>query len=211
MARCHTEDGQIIRRLGAHNHVPDTAKVEARRTLEKIKTHAVGTLETTHQLVANASANVNEAVAGQLPPVRNIKNTIKRIRYQAQAPLPTPKNLLDLAIDGEFLIPLRGENFLLHDIGPGKHRTIMFSTQRNLDLMAQCPNWYCDGTFKVAPPLFQQLYTIHAVQYHNVIPTVFVLMSERSTNADGISVVSVALRLIPDMIAVAWSLAASLP
>jgi hypothetical protein len=30
------------------------------------------------------------------------------------------------------------------------------------------------------PPLFNQVYTIHAVKYHNVIPTVFVLMPNRT-------------------------------
>lgn len=50
-------------------------------------------------------------------------------------------------------------------------------------MMSQCHHWYCDGTFKTTPPLFTQIYTIHAVKYNNVIPTVFVLMSERSTNS----------------------------
>ena len=40
-----------------------------------------------------------------------------------------------------------------------------------------------DGTFKATPPLFNQIYTIHAVKYSNVIPTVFVLMSDRNTTS----------------------------
>src|SRR6218665_846751 len=50
-------------------------------------------------------------------------------------------------------------------------------------LMSECPNWYADGTFKCTPPLFNQLYTIHAVKYSSVIPTVFILMNDRSTNS----------------------------
>ena len=115
-----------------------------------------------------------------------MKNTIRRIRHQERAPLPTPKSLQDLYISGEFLLSLRGEAFLLYDSGPGQHRSLIFSTQRNLDLMARCPNWYADGTFKTAPPLFQQLFTIlllFTVHYICVIPTVFMLMTARCTNA----------------------------
>jgi hypothetical protein len=36
-----------------------------------------------------------------------------------------------------------------------------------------------DGTFKVVPPLFEQLYTIHGVKHNNVIPSVFILMLNR--------------------------------
>src|SRR6218665_971288 len=50
-------------------------------------------------------------------------------------------------------------------------------------LMSECPNWYADGTFKSTPPLFNQLYTIHTVKYSSVIPTVFILMNDRSTNS----------------------------
>lgn len=54
----------------------------------------------------------------------------------------------------------------------------MFSTQRNLDLLAHCSNWHAVVTFRITPPLFKQLHTFHAVQYTNVIPIVFVLKSE---------------------------------
>jgi hypothetical protein len=68
----------------------------------------------------------------------------------------------------------------MHDSGPGNDRILIFSTTRNLDLMSQCFHWFADGTFKTSPPLFNQVYTIHAVKYHNVIPTVFVLMPNRT-------------------------------
>ena len=112
-----------------------------------------------------------------------MKNTIRRVRHQEQVPLPTSTSLQDLTISGEFLLLMRGEAFFLYNSGPVQHRTLVFSTHRNLDLMARCPNWYADETFKTAPPLFQQLYIIHAVQYNSVLPIVFILMTERCTNA----------------------------
>ena len=46
--------------------------------------------------------------------------------------------------------------------------------------MDHCDHWYADGTFKAAPPLFTQIYTIHAVKYNSTIPTVFALMPNKS-------------------------------
>ena len=64
LARCHTENDQIIKNLGTHNHVPCVAKIEARKTMEKVKTRAATTHESTHQIVATVAAETNEAVAG---------------------------------------------------------------------------------------------------------------------------------------------------
>jgi len=50
-ARCHTE-GQDIVTVSNHNHVPDAAKVEVRKTMEKVKAKATTTQESTHQIVA---------------------------------------------------------------------------------------------------------------------------------------------------------------
>jgi hypothetical protein len=181
-ARCHTE-GENIVQISDHTHVPDVAKIESRKTMQRIKERAVATQEPCHQIVAAFSGDVSSSVAGQLPTVRNIKQAIRRARRRVAAPLPSPLNLHDLELPDHFKKTAVGDDFLLYDSGPGQNRTLIFSTRRNLDLMSQCPHWYCDGTFKTTPPLFSQIYTIHGVKFNNVIPTVFVLMSERSTNS----------------------------
>jgi len=45
--------------------------------------------------------------------------------------------------------------------------------------MAQCNNWFCDGTFSSASSLFYQVYTIHAVQYSNILPSVYILLPNK--------------------------------
>jgi len=45
--------------------------------------------------------------------------------------------------------------------------------------MSECDNWFFDGTFSVAPPIFTQLYTIHEVYYSNVIPNVYILLPDK--------------------------------
>jgi hypothetical protein len=58
-------------------------------------------------------------------------------------------------------------------------RHCVFASEQGLDLMARRKHWFGDGTFRVVPGLFYQLYTIQ-VQWKNsqkTVPVVYVLMS----------------------------------
>jgi hypothetical protein len=148
--------------------------------MASMKERAEETVEATHQIVASSTVGVLVSVAGQLPSVQNMKRTIQRTRQREQTPLANPTNLNDLILPQEYTQTLAGVPFLLHDSGAGNDRILLFSTQRNLDLMAQCTHWFADGTFKTSPPLFSQVYTIHALIYNDIIPTIFVLMPNRT-------------------------------
>jgi hypothetical protein len=99
----------------------------------------------------------------------------------SQAPA-VPLSLVELIIPDRYSKTRTGEDFLLFDSGSSVDRILIFSTRKNLQLLAQSRHWYSDGTFKVVPPLFDQLYTIHGVKYNNVIPSVFILMPNRREN-----------------------------
>jgi hypothetical protein len=184
-SRCHSKDDILTKQPTEHNHVPDLARIKAKKIMDEIKKKAKTTQESTHHIAASASVSeeISVAVTVQLPKVANIKQTIRRVRHAAQAPLPNPTNLEELDLPEEYTKTLQGENFLLFDSGPGPQRILIFSTTANMDLLASCPNWYADGTFKTTPPLFQQIYTIHVLKYKTVIPLVFILMSDRSTTS----------------------------
>jgi len=141
MARCHTVNGAVVKNIAVHNHIPDAAKIEARKVIIGVKQRAATTQESTHQIVATTSAGVTAAVAGQLPAIRGIKQTIRRARRQQQIPLPTPGYLLDLIIPDVYKTTIDGENFLSYDSGPGHNRILIFATQNNLNRMVRCPHW----------------------------------------------------------------------
>ena len=182
LSRCHTKDNVITKRATDHNHVANIAKLEARKVINNIKERATTSREATHQIVSTASENIGPAVSGQLPSIVNMKQIVRRVRHEHQAPLANPTSLEELEIPEPYNKTVTGDNFLLHDSGPGSQRFLIFSTARNLQLLAESPHWYADGTFKSAPPLFQQLYTIHILKFKTIIPVVFVLMNDKSTN-----------------------------
>lgn len=73
------------------------------------------------------------------------------------------------------------EPFLLHDSGEGDvNRLILFATQRNLECLGGASAWFCDGTFKVVPSLFYQLYTIHALKNGITVPMVYGLLPNKT-------------------------------
>ena len=70
---------------------------------------------------------------------------------------------------------------MLSDSGVGEtNRLILFATANFLSILKESPNWYCDGTFKVCPEQFFQIYTIHAEKDGNVFPCVYGLLRSKN-------------------------------
>ena len=58
-------------------------------------------------------------------------------------------------------------------------RMLVFATQQDLGLLARSNHWFMDGTFKVVPELFFQLYSIHALHNSQVIPCMHALLPNK--------------------------------
>ena len=75
-----------------------------------------------------------------------------------------------------------GENFLLYDSGVGdENRILVFGTKRSMALLQAAENVYMDGTFKIVPELYCQLYKIHASTNAGcMVPCVYALMPNKT-------------------------------
>lgn len=151
--RCNTLNDSVVLET-CHNHVADIAKIQAKATVQSICSLATSSQATSHQIIAEATANVSTAVTGKLPSISTIKRSVQRARQRENGFLPTPPSLTQLEIPEQFRFTVKGERFLLFDSGPSDDRIFIFSTTRNLELLAAEKHWYSDGTFKTAPPLF---------------------------------------------------------
>src|SRR6218665_1169934 len=63
--------------------------------------------------------------------------------------------------DTNFDIPPRFTDMILYDSGRDGNRVLMFGSDDLFDGLARARLWLADGTFKVVPSIFFQLYTIH--------------------------------------------------
>ena len=57
---------------------------------------------------------------------------------------------------------------------------IIFGSDIGLTVLAKSRSWYSDGTFKIAPPQFQQVYIIQAKYKGKMIPCIFGLLTGKT-------------------------------
>ena len=60
-----------------------------------------------------------------------------------------------------FAISDQFDDMVLHDSGPRDNRIILTGCTELVDGLARAEVWLADGTFKVAPSIFVQLYSVH--------------------------------------------------
>ena len=63
-------------------------------------------------------------------------------------------------LDGQYLVTIYGQRFLLFDTN-GTERIIAYSSDFQMEILSLSTQWHVDGTFKTAPQLFAQNYLIH--------------------------------------------------
>lgn len=170
----------VVTVRGEHNHVGDAAGVEAAKIYEAIKTTAKTTTNAPQAIITDATIQCSQAAAPKLPTIDVMKRTIRHIRQQQRAGPALPNHRQEIEFPEEYTRTLNGEDFLLYDSGPEEDRMVVFSTRRNMQLLAGSDHWYADGTFKTVPLLFHQLYTIHGLKENAAVPLVYALLPDKS-------------------------------
>lgn len=173
-SRVHTTQDNVVYYKDYHNHVPNAADIGAKKILNKLKEESVVCSETPLSLVASRTAGISSSVALSLPSIRGMKRMIQRKRQVTNFPLPLPNSLETLDLPEQYKKTLGGDNFLIFDSGHIGQRILIFGTPRNLELMETSPNWFADGTFKIAPNLFEQvkfdLFVIKVIEFIKLRP-----------------------------------------
>lgn len=164
-----------------HNHAPDPEGVVAKKTVAEIRHRATTTVEKPRQIIQQCSQGISLQVASLLPAYPAARKTIQRRRRRNDIPRSDISSVSDITIPDSLKTSTRGCNFVLWDSGaddPG--RILMFGTTENLVLMEVHDHWFIDGTFKVSPSIFTQVFTIHALIDHSAYPLVYVLMTDKT-------------------------------
>lgn len=165
---------------GVHMHPPNPAEVAVRRVENTLKTAAVTTRDPPRRIVQDAIVDVNEEVAAAVSSSTNLRQVIRRRRRATDNNPRAPATVGELLIPDQLRLTTDQRRFLLYDSGRGDViRMLIFSTDQFLQTMQDAEHWMCDGTFKVSPNLFYQVYTVHALIRNNVIPCVFVLLPNK--------------------------------
>ena len=176
--RAITVDGSISSVSGEHNHSGNPTNVEVRKFLDKVKSDARTTRDSPHYIVSNAASELSGCVAAALPQTSSLKRSIRRVRQEEQC-RSTVNHRNQLILSEEDTKTNKGKAFLMFDSGEVEDRMLVFSTEKNLNVLASCKHYFMDGTFKTVPVIFDQLYTIHGMKNGYVIPLVYALLPNK--------------------------------
>jgi hypothetical protein len=59
---------------------------------------------------------------------------------------------------------------------------VLFATDNKLEMMAAADVIFMDSTFKISPPQFTQLFTLHIIYMGFFIPVVYALLKDKSSD-----------------------------
>lgn len=133
-----------------HAHPANREEAEAEKVQLKLKRKAEDHPELPPaKILRTELAGISGGVLSHLPERENIKKSLRRIRRRNLPPNPT--SIMELGeIPDIFQRTVTGDRFLIHDSENNLDgRVLVFSTKRNLELLALSEMWYLDGTFKV--------------------------------------------------------------
>lgn len=191
-----TNDLVVVKNINPeHSHEGNNSTGLARRAVGEMKRKAVENLATPASTRCTVSSTLPDHVLMALPQKNLIARTLRRSRHKH---LNTTGNVLPAApTDTHFIMPAKFTDFVLFDSGPGDDRMIMFGCNEMLDGLARASLWLADGTFKVVPAIFFQLYTIHFAFVDGISPVGVYILVKNKTRATYDRILNELLRLIP--------------
>lgn len=186
----------------SHSHPPNQEEVEAEKITSRIKRKAAAHPEVPPaQILRVELAGVSDGVLSQLPEREALKKQVRRERRKDLP--PNPRSLSELQeLPDLYQKTLQGEKFLIFDSRVAEDedededvqrdeetaadRTLVFGTRQNLEVLCRSSTWFIDGTFKVTPTLFTQLFTILGVRKRETqggegvpLPCIYALMTSK--------------------------------
>ena len=156
-------------------------ETEARKLVNAMKETALYTGNV--DAIATSLVNVTDNIPVQLsiPKKDLITRTLNRHRrknIETQGSVPNTRH---------FDVPSEFADFLLHDTGKDdKERILIFGQRSLLELMESLDTlWLADGTFKICPEIFFQLFTIHITVNGYNPPCVYILLPNKTEHMAG--------------------------
>lgn len=149
------------KRVQKHTHASTRSRVEETQVANKAKDMAT-TQSCTIQVLHFANTGIAQATEVRLKDA-NLRQLVQQAKVQVAAAPANPATLFELYIPDDWR--MYGDNgneqlFLVYDSSedliplPADERILIVAIPQNLDLLEVSDEWYVDGTFTAAPPLF---------------------------------------------------------
>jgi hypothetical protein len=124
-----------------------------------------------------------------LPNNAALRKIIRRKRKEINAVPADPANFQELDTPQSYqqYVPKADVtiNFLLCDSGPGADTILIFGREDWLHHLFTTDTWYVDGTFKISPNIFSQVYVILAKKFSGVHSVDYALLPNKQGATTG--------------------------
>ncbi|CAM4847238.1 unnamed protein product, partial [Rotaria magnacalcarata] len=163
-----------------HIHIVDQTEIRKRSILTKIKARVVDEYISVTAIVEDeygkAQLSYEEKRAMPLP--LSLASDLQKLRRKALPPLPSDQRFV---IPPAYQTTYGSEQFLIYDKRKSAYggRLLIFASEEQLNVLFQSDVLFADGTFKVCPKLFEQLYVIIGLKNGEAVPVCFILTSNR--------------------------------
>ncbi|CAF3931867.1 unnamed protein product [Rotaria sp. Silwood1] len=181
-AYVHTtsEDIYLKHNKVEHNHLPDPDEILINKLLSKIryrimKEHLSAAFIYEFEV---ARANLTQSQLAIMPAFKIIKSAL----YLARAStIPAIPKAFQFDIPMWYQLNANSEQYLLADCySPAFDRVLIYSSNRQLQILFDSEIIFCDGTFASSPPQFKQIYTIHAIYEEESFPCIFAMCTHKN-------------------------------
>jgi hypothetical protein len=150
-----------------------------------METHAITAEAPPRRVISDALLGMTEEELAVLPKRKSLTTRIQRKprRVEDDCP-PEPTAAADLIIPAKYQMTSHvadAVQFLLHEDDPDvSGRMVIITSESMLRHLEQATTILCDGTFKVVPNQFYQLYTVHFIKHDAVFACVYALLPSKT-------------------------------
>ena len=181
-----TEDQLLVRVNGEHSHPIDEARECRRLYLDQCKAAIHANPTTPIPLLVNQqnaaflqSATTAASDSMHLPPsFQSIQSSLYREKRRIIP--PQPSLVTDLELSGAWSQTVDGRHFILADDAE-QGRIIVFGTRAFLARLCAGTNTtiFMDGTFRVTPSIFAQIYIVHCLFGRQMVAVAYGLLPDK--------------------------------
>ncbi|XP_015791037.1 uncharacterized protein LOC107367805 [Tetranychus urticae] len=181
-----TLQNSLLIRSSPHSHEPDTGELiryehknEAKKLIKDSEYPKLCQVydEVTDKILNDGRFSKNEA-ASSVQPFGSVRATLNRARQERFGALPASR--AGIVVPDSLKCNSSGQIFLRYQ-DEGEDKILLFVTDAFLKLLVESEHVYGDGTFKSVPKLFQSLYTLHVMKNGMMIPIVYALLPNATT------------------------------
>jgi hypothetical protein len=162
----HQAEASLPRMMNLQHHAKEVARQQPHLPMKRVYAETYGNINV-----------ADEREIDHLPSMNAIKSSLYRSRAKR---LPgVPHTRAEVNLEGEWTQTIDGRDYVLANDGIDD-RLIIFGTMQNLRLLCHAATIFMDGTFKMAPEMFCQVYSIHIWHLEIMIPVAIGLLPSKT-------------------------------